>query len=804
MSNKKSNNTPHEHFNPDPNFGLSAEQIRQRERDGLCNKTQKKYSKSYFNIFVNNVCTFFNLLGLIVVIALVVFARKDVKISNFFFVVIFASNILIGIIQEIRAKHCIDKLSIVSDKSINAIRNGTTINISPKDIVLDDILRLGLGNQVPTDCIILDGYVEVNEALLTGEADAVKKNPGDVLLAGSFVTAGTCRVRADKIGKDNYAEQLSEKAKKYKKPHSEIMNSLKFFIKSIGIIIVPIAILFMLKSTLISKTDISLAVMRTSTVVIGMIPSGMFLLTSLALAVGIIKLARHETLIQDLYSLEMLARVDTICFDKTGTITDGNMTVDHIESLVEDDLNYDAIISSMIAALPDDNQTSKALRARFGDTAVYRTTATLPFNSQRKYSAVSFENGYTYALGAPEFVLNKADFDKISNTIEEKAKKGLRVLLLAKSDVDTIQDKSTSRFSPVALITLSDNLRDDAIETVKWFKENDVEIKVISGDNPITVAEVAKRVGIEGAENYISLEGLSDEETFDAANRYTVFGRVSPEQKAILIKALKANGHVTAMTGDGVNDILALKEADCAVSVAAGSDAARNVSHIVLMNNNFNSMPKVVYEGRRVINNVQSSASLYLMKTFFTMIFSIIALVCMETYPFQLNQMILIEVFVIGVPSFFLSFQANDKKVEGNFISYVIGKSLPSALLMVINVVIVEIVGATLNTFDESVYTTMSVFALTFAGLISLFSICQPLNLYRTLLFTVNFAVVFGVFAVTVFNGFEMLEYVKLTPLSTYWHHLLILIGIIVVDVPLSKLFRFLFKNVKIKPLKQK
>lgn len=796
-----------ERFSPSPDHGLCAAQVNKRIAEKLTNSVDKKYSKSYLNIIYNNVCTFFNLLGLIVLVALLAFGKDDVKLSNFFFVIIFTANILIGIVQEIRAKHCIDKLSLISGKSTKVLRDGSVVEISPKDVVLDDVIILGLGNQIPADCILIDGEAEVNESLLTGESDAVKKRVGDKLLAGSFIISGTCKAQAEKVGKDNYVETLSEKAKKYKKPHSEIMNSMKLFIKAIGVAIVPIATMFMIKSTLLSNPAVSIskAVLSASTVVIGMIPSGMFLLTSLALAVGIIKLARHKTLVQDLYSLEMLARVDTICFDKTGTITDGKMTVESVKPYGDASIEkVQSVIGSMMSVLKDNNQTAIALNNYFGTNNDFSAENVLPFNSARKLSAVSFNGSGTYAFGAPEFVLPKDEYAKIKDDVNSYAAKGYRVLILAESDDKITDNVLPTNFKPVAAILIVDHIREDAISTVAWFKENGVAIKVISGDNPVTVAEVSGRVGIENADKYISLEGLSDEEVKKCANEYTVFGRVTPEQKAILIKAIKSAGHVTAMTGDGVNDILALKEADCAISVASGSDAARNISHLVLMDNNFNSMPKVVYEGRRVINNVQSSASLYLMKTFFTMIFAIIALCCMPSYPFQLNQMILLETFVIGVPSFFLSFQANDKKVEGRFISYVIGKSLPSALLMVLSVAIVEIFQASLNYFEPEVYTTMSVFVLTFSGIINLFMICKPLNLFRTVLFLVNFAVVFAVFTITVFNGFPILEYVKMTPFSVYWHHLLIVVSIVLLDIPLSFLLQKVFKNVNLDKLAKK
>ena len=787
MNNTQNLNPKIERYSPVLEQGLDQTQVAKRIESGLVNSVKQKYSKSYLNIFVNNVCTFFNLLGFLVFIALLSIGDKA-KFSDFFFVLFYIANISIGIIQEIRAKKCIDKLSLVQSKTTRVVRDGEIVEIASTDIVLDDVIEIGLGKQIPTDCIIASGEVEVNESLLTGESVAVKKKVGDLLLAGSFITSGTCFARAERVGKENYVETLSAKAKQYKKPHSEIMNSLKLIIKVISFIIVPIAIAWIVK-TIILTNDMPEAIYKTSTPVIGMIPAGMFLLTSVALAVGIIKLARHNTLVQDLYSLEMLARVDTICFDKTGTITDGKMSVSEVYPLTESSLPINDVISSMLAALKDNNQTAIALYNYFGQENKYNSTFALPFNSARKLSAVTFENIGTYAFGAPEFVLSKEEYLSYKTKIDEYAQKGLRVLVLAKSENELQENFIPNDFKAIALLIIADNVREDAISTIKWFKDNGVQIKVISGDNPITVSEVAKRVGIDGAEKYISLDGLTDDEVFSVANAYTVFGRVSPEQKAILVKALKAAGHVTAMTGDGVNDILALKESDCAISVAAGSDAARNVSHLVLLDNNFNSLPKVVYEGRRVINNVQSSASLFLMKTIFTMLMAVIALCLpyMQAYPYKLSNMIMFEVFIIGIPSFFLSFQPNDYKVEGRFINYVIKKSLPSAVLMIVSVLIIEIFRMTVGSFPSEVYDTMGVYVLTFAGVINLFITCAPLNKFRSFVFFSSLLVIVLITAFSLGGRFEsLLSLTAMLPLSIYWHHVLIVVAVILIDVPIA------------------
>ncbi len=794
--NKDNSNTNIERFKPDVKFGLTDFEVNSRLESGLINTVKQKYSKSYLNIFVNNLCTFFNLLGLIVFIALI---AVNAPLSNFFFVFFYVANISIGIIQEIRAKKCIDKLTLVANKTIKVIRNGVQKEILSESLVLDDVYFLGIGNQIPTDSQVLEGEIEVNESLLTGESVAVKKKPGDIILAGSFITSGICTVQAIKVGKDNYVETLSEKAKAYKKPQSEIMNSLKLIIKVISCIIVPIAIASILRTLLVFKNaTLSTAILGTSTIVIGMIPAGMFLLTSVALAVGIIKLAKHNTLVQDLYSLEMLARVDTICFDKTGTITDGKMTVIETKDLTNTNFDIKPIVSTMLFALKDNNQTAIALQNYFGQELNYNTTKVLPFNSARKLSAVSFEKMGTYAFGAPEFVLNDSEYGKIENLVNSYAQKGLRVLVFANSKDYLTEDFIPNDFTPISLIVIADNIREDAIQTINWFKENNVQIKVISGDNPITVSEVSKRVGIENADKYISLEGMTDEEVFAIANDYTVFGRVSPEQKAILVKSLKNAGHITAMTGDGVNDILALKESDCAISVAAGSDAARNVSHLVLLDNNFNSMPKVVFEGRRVINNVQSSSSLFLMKTLFTMLWGIITLCLpyMETYPYKLSNMIMFEVFIIGIPTFFLSFQPNDSRVDGHFISYVIKKSLPSALTMVLGVFIIELFRMQNPALHKEIYDSMGIYVLTFIGLINLFLACKPLNKFRSFVFfsSLAFVVLITTLSMTTDLG-AYISLAKFLPLSKHYLYLIIMALVILADIPLSFLFQRLFKN---------
>ena len=754
-------------FNALASEGLSASQVAERKAQGLVNKTGKKYSKTYRSIFFGNLCTFFNLLCLLAALALLV-ARAP--ISQFMFVLIFLCNIIFSIFLEIRAKLKLDKLSILSSPTARVVRGGEKINIPVEEIVIDDILLLHAGQQVPADCIALEGNAEMNESLLTGESVAIKKEDGDLLYAGSFVASGQMAARVDKIGEHTYISKLTAQAKKYKRPNSEIMNSINLFIKIIGFAIVFVTIFMFgtkfrgeggnwemiqenggLWHCLMSGNEIlDITIQKTAAVVIGMIPSGLLLLTTVALSLGMIRLAKYNTLVQDMYSLEMLARVNVLCLDKTGTITDGRMKVsDCILLNATGEVGIDDVIGSMLASLSDNNQTSIALYERFGHSNALNPIATLPFSSARKLSAGTFEDAGTYVMGAPEFVLKPMP-SRIDKIVKQYAQMGLRVLIIAHSVGQLQGDKVPVGLRAVAAITLSDNIRPDAIQTIKWFKDNDVAVKVISGDNPVTVSEVARRAGISNAAQFISLEGLSDLEVENAANQYTVFGRVTPEQKAILIRSIKKAGNTVAMTGDGVNDILAMKEADCAVSVASGSEAARNVSNLVLQDNNFGSMPKIVNEGRRVINNVKNSSSLYIMKTLLILILSVICISLKSKYFFTTNNMLMFEFFVSALPSTVLSLQPNTNRVRGKFIPYVLSRAIPGALTMALGIMSLYVVHKTglAESFglvdasgnDTLNYQALMMVALTFSGLVMLYRVCQPFNVTRAITFLVAVA----------------------------------------------------------------
>lgn len=722
------------YYDTNVKVGLTDEIVEQRKIDNLTNSNIIERGKSIPKIILSNFLTFFNVLCFALGIWILLIGSYE----NLFYLVIIFLNIIIGIFQEIRAKLTIDKLSLLSQPTADVIRNGEKISIPVSEIVLDDIIYYSAGKQIAADSIIYDGMVEVDESLITGESDLVVKRTGDTLLSGTFVVSGSCYARADKVGRDNFVEKMSADARKYQPPKSDLLKSLNQIIKVIAFFIIPLGILMYLNNR--NLTDYHTAVTKTAGSMIGMIPAGLFLLTSMSLAVGVYRLARQKTLVQQLYCIETLARVDVLCLDKTGTITDGTMrVVDMIEIKNHTDYTVRELISSMMYAFKEHNATAKALVDHFGSMEILEATSVVPFSSIRKYSAVTFGKHGTFILGAPEYVIGD-QFDKLKGRVERFANQGFRVLVLAHMFGTLKINEQPKNTRPIALIVISDHIRDDAIETIEFFKNNGVEIKVISGDNPITVSKIAMRAGIDGAENYISLEGKTDEEVAQAAMEYTVFGRVTPEQKRIIVKTLKENKKTVAMTGDGVNDILALKEADISIAMASGSEATRYVSHLVLVDSQFASMPKVVKEGRRVINNIQMTSTLFLVKTCFSVLLTIMFLIIGGLYPFEPVQLSMIEIFAIGVPSFFLALQSNNKPVKGKFISNVLKTTLPAAFVVLIMNVIIYYITPILNptlTRPDSLrlYTTISILTTTSICLMVLFKVSRPFNWFRRILF---------------------------------------------------------------------
>lgn len=720
-------------YNPHYKDGLTNEQIEERYQNNLVNSDTDVPTKTIPMIIKTNVLTLFNLLNLGLAIA--VFLVQSYKNLTFLGVVL--ANTLIGTWQEIMAKRAIDKLSIVASKKQKAIRNSEVVDIEVNQIVLDDVLEFNIGNQVVTDSIILDGECEVDESFITGESEYIFKKKGDMLLSGSFIVSGKCIARVEHIGYDNYTYKISKDAKYIKKINSELMNSLNKVIKLVSFIIIPMGLLMFWKQITIPDNTIESAVVNAVAAVLGMIPEGLILLTSTVLAVSVIRLSKYKLLIQQLYCIETLARVDVLCLDKTGTITDGNMEIVKLVPLnkhkEEDMAEVLSIISKNIAS---DNATSTAIinsYEKYTDNN-WEVVDVLPFSSKKKWSGISFKDQGSYILGAPEFVLND-DLDKYNKTLN-RYNNEYRVLLLAHSNYKFRDKNLPQNIEVVGLVIMQDKVRDEARLTLKYFKNQDVEVKIISGDNVNTVKTIAGRVGLEDVLAIDMSKLTKDTDYQSLVEKYQIFGRVTPEQKKYLILALKANGHMVAMTGDGVNDVLALKEADCSIAMATGSDAARNVSQIVLLESNFDTMPLVVAEGRRVINNIQRSATLYLVKTTYATLLALLFLFVSVQYPFMPIQLTLTSVVTIGIPSFILALESNHDRVKGGFLTNVFSRALPGALTIFINIILVLILNKVFLTRNMEI-STIAVFLTAFTGFMVLYETCLPFNRNRSILFSI-------------------------------------------------------------------
>lgn len=724
-----------ERFNPDINKGLTYEQVKKRKEDNLVNYDTSVPTKSIKRILFENFFTLFNFLNLF--LALAIFLVGSYK--NMLFMIIVIINTAISTIQEIHSKRVIDKLSIIAESKAKVIRDGKKEEIHINDIVLDDILELNTGNQISTDSIILDGKVQVNESCITGEPDSILKKVGDTLLSGSYIVSGKCIAKVEHIGEENYTAKISSGAKYVKKINSEIMISLRKIIRVLAFAIIPIGITLFYTQLHIQALSLQDAVVKTVAAVIGMIPEGLVLLTSTVLAVSVIRLSKSKVLVQELYCIETLARVDTLCLDKTGTLTEGIMEVKDFIPLSKSKDEMFNILSNIAISSDDENSTIEAIRAYFNNTSkAFTVNQKIDFSSDTKWSGINFKEEGSYVIGAPEFVL-KNDFKLYKDKID-KYSKDYRVLILAHSNDTFKNNKLPDNLNVIGIVLISDKIRKEASNTLKYFKEQGVDIKIISGDNPLTVSKIAKQVGIDEYDNYIDMSTLkSDDEIKNIATKYTIFGRVTPTQKEELIKSLKSNGKTVAMTGDGVNDILALKAADCSIAMANGSDATKNVSQLILLDSNFASMPKVVYEGRRTINNIERSASLFLVKTIYSTILALMFLFMQETYPFIPIQLTLISTVTIGIPSFILALEPNKERVKGNFLKNVISKSLPAGITVAISIFIISILNQNGYIPDEQ-YSSLSVIATGICGIILLFTLSKtrkgentklPISIFR-------------------------------------------------------------------------
>lgn len=734
-----------ERFNPTHDQGLSLEQVLARQKNKLTNKAKRTVSKSTLEILTANLFSFFNIL-LYIIAAAMIWVQDY---GGLFFLVILAANTLIGLVQDFRAKKTLQELSILTRSMVKVVRDGFTSELDRDDIVLDDIVILKLGDQIPADGVVVFGEVNVNESLLTGESEIIRKGEGTQVLSGSYVTSGTAYMRVDKIGKLSYAQTIQLRAQAFKRPKSQLLSSIKSLFKIIGIIVFVVGAL-MIVSSIYQELDLFSSVTSIAGSLVGMIPSGMYLLTSMTLSVGIVRLGKKRTLVQEMYSIEMLARVDVLCLDKTGTLTDGTMSVAEIyEFNPNQDIDIENIIANIVAATKDENPTALALKEHFRFKQFIDTSIVTPFSSEDKYSAVRFKNGETFYLGASSSLLNEKNRQSIRELESTYTSRGLRVLVLTRNK-KRAKEQAIDEGLPIALIALEDHIREEAIQAIKWFVDNGVKIKIISGDDPGTVQAVSLRAGVFGAENAIDLSKLDNDEVKRAAESYTVFGRVKPNQKEILIRKLQKSGLVVGMIGDGVNDVLALKAADCSIAMANGSGAARGVSNLII-EQNFDALPSIVDEGRRAINNLQRTWSLFLVKTTFTIIMSLIFLVAsmlapvgnQVTYPFVTQHLYIWEFFTIGVASFFLSLQPNSTKIKGTFMSNVVKKALPGSIVMVLAVFsffvmrnIETIQPGSLRVSDYAAIT-MSVLTMTFISFVVLFRTSLPFDWYRGILFTV-------------------------------------------------------------------
>ena len=728
--------------------GLTSEEVRAAQAAGKVNADATVKTRSYGSIFRSNICTLFNLIN--VILAVFVFLTGSYK--NMLFMLVIVINTIIGIVQEIRSKITTDRLSIVVAANVEVMRDGKIQKIPIDELVLGDVMRLGRGNQIPTDSVVLKGECKTDESLLTGESRLIPKHAGDQLYSGSFINAGAVWARVEKVGADNYAAQITNEAKQKKAINSEIMTSLNKIIKYVSIFMFPVGLLLFANEYLLHHVELDPAILSTVSAMVGMIPEGLILLASTVMAVAVVRLARHQVLVQQLYCIETLARVDVLCLDKTGTITTGGMEVSGLVPLSTADSGpkeqeLSKIVASLVASDEDPNDTARAIQEYFGlakegkqkaeqaitPADLLKPTRVIPFSSDTKWSGAAFANGEAYVMGAAQFVLEKNanTLAQIKDTLDTYAADA-RVLLVARVEGFDANGTIEGEVTPLGFVCLRDQIRSTAAQTITYFKEQGVKLKVISGDDPHTVSGIAQKVGIEGADRFVDASTLkTDQDIASAIKNYNVFGRVRPEQKKAFVLALQAEGHTVAMTGDGVNDVLALKASDCSVAMASGSDAARNVAQLVLVDNDFASMPAVVAEGRRSINNLQRSASLFLVKTLLSITAAFLFIFLPWQYPFVPIQLTLISAFTIGLPSFVLALEPNKDLVRGHFLPNAVVHSIPGAVCAVVSIVVLTIVGNEAIGLDYRQVSTLCVMVVGLLGIMLVIRLSIPFTPLR-------------------------------------------------------------------------
>ena len=715
--------------------GLNNQEVENRIKEGKVNTSNTNNLKSNWEIVRDNVCTLFNLFNLIIAISLACVHAY----SNMVFILIIIVNVLIGIIQEIHGKNLVKRLSILTASKTKVIRDGEEKEIDSNEIVLDDVILLAQGDQIPSDAYVLDGEIEVNESLLTGESDTILKEKDDKLLSGSYVVSGKCYAKIEKVGDDNFANQIINATKKHKKVNSELLNSMKKVTNFTSFVIIHVGVILFVQAYVFREVNIQQSVIATAAALLGMLPKGFVLLTSISLEAGVIKLAKKQVLVQDLYSVETLAHVDTLCLDKTGTITEGKMKVIEVENYHQEILpdTFENIMSTYVNEADDSNSTFMALKNYFQGESKYEKISDVSFSSERKWSSVTFKDLGTIVVGAPERLILKADID-LPKIVVDAQEDGKRALCIGYTK-ESIQAEELPDLTIIAAVILADPLRKNAKEMLGYFKEQEVDIKIISGDNPITVSTIAKRAGLEDYESYIDLSTLgSDAEIVDIVDKYSIFARVLPHQKSIIVKALQAKGHQVAMTGDGVNDVIALREADLSLTLPEANDAAKQVSQIVLLNPDFSVLQDVLMEGRRVVNNLTSVARIFFIKTIYSILLSLFCIITNTAFPFIPIQITLIDLVIEAYTSFFISFEPNSKPVRGVFLHTVLRNAAPFAIVIMLNIIFLTFLAPVLNIAQGQLVTIMYLL-IGFVSILAVLEVCIPFNKLHAFLFSTTF-----------------------------------------------------------------
>lgn len=734
----------------DNNTGLSKEQVQERLNKGLVNGISKPVSKTYYQIFKDNIWTLFNLLNFLIFIALL-FVKAW---TNTIFMAIIVCNVVIGIYQEIKAKRLVDQLSLLTKPIVTVLRDGNMQNIDITDVVIDDIICLESGNQVCNDAIVVSGFIDTNESLLTGEVDPIAKKIGAKLLSGSSVVSGRCYARVINVGDNNYATSLVKEAQKVKENNSELMDSMNKITRLTTFMIIPLGIIMFIEALYLRQDSLFNAVVFAAAGLLGMLPKGLVLLTSVSLANGVTRLAKKKVLIQDLYSLETLSHVDVLCLDKTGTITDGEMKVEQVLELnLLDNYNNQEIIGSYLNASDDNNATFQAIDRYFKKNNIYQPTNKIPFSSIRKWSAIEFEEVGTIVIGAVEKII-KGDLPK---EIKLQMEQGMRIIAVGQTPKTVSEDK-LPELKPLMILILSDTIRKYTKETLEYFHHEGIEIKVISGDNVNTVTAIAKKAGVKNYQNYLDMTTIKDSEIKSIIQDYTIFGRVTPSQKKMIVEALKDAGHRVAMTGDGVNDLLALKESDCSIAIAQGSDASKQISQVVLLNSDFTCLPDVLLEGRKVVNNVTRVAGVFFIKTIYTILLSLGCVLFNLEFPFIPLQITLIDLLIEAMPSFMTIFEADTRKIKGKFLPKVLSKAFSSAISIIVMFILIRLMTPYLGLSDLKSLTLMYITL----GVISMAAVirsCYPFTKLRVL---VCLTMISG-FVIAVTFLFEPLHLAKLT-----------------------------------------